>query len=124
MSIRTSALAAALLTVCATVCAVSASADGRHRRVALVNRSHAIILIVREANVGQDDWSDDLLQDDLVMPGEATMLAFATYPRGCHIDVKTETDEGVVSVHPDIDVCSASQFDVTDEMLSANAVKS
>jgi hypothetical protein len=124
MSIRRSALVATLLTVCATACAVSAHADERQRRVTLVNRSHAIILMVQEANAGQDDWTGNLLQDDLVMPGEATVLVFATYPRGCRIDMKTETNEGSVSVHHDVDVCSISQFDVTDETLLANAVKS
>ena len=123
MSIRRSALAAAILAVCATACAVPARADKPHRTIALVNRSHAIILMVQEANVGQDDWSDDLLQDDLVMPGEATLLAFSGNPHGCRIDMKTETDGGTVSVHHDIDLCAISQFDVTDEILLANAVK-
>jgi len=74
-----------------------------------VNKSiHRIY--VSEARAGQ--WQDDLLGEDVIIPGETVKVTFENRHRACVWDVKVVDLDGVEYAYPSVNLCELSTITV------------
>lgn len=95
----------ALLAVTMAV-AVSSTVSADPRDFTLVNNTGTVISEVYVGPVDMTDWGDDVLGRDVLLPGEATEIAFTESASGtCLYDVKVVTDEGLLGELAQVDLC-------------------
>jgi hypothetical protein len=106
---------AAVATLLAGVGSASiAKADRYDRHVLLVNNSHATITEFQASNRDDDFWSDDVLGDYVVRPGQYVRLDLDDGSGYCKFDFRTVLDDGSAIVRHSVDICTLTTYTITD----------
>jgi hypothetical protein len=119
--LRSILVAAALAAVGAGLGGVAATARP-DARITVVNRSHAIIFHIADAPANSADWSVDLLAEDVIFPGEATTLVLDREREVCRVDLRVVIDDGTAFLHRELDACTATVFEFSDQTMVADAL--
>ncbi|HEX4614737.1 MAG TPA: hypothetical protein VH230_02375 [Stellaceae bacterium] len=85
----------------------------------MTNHSKATIFHIQAGTPRRDDWGDDLLASDVVLPGETVAVAMDVADDRCSIDMKMVIDDGTAIVTRGIDICKTAQYEFTDDTIVA-----
>jgi 2-methylaconitate cis-trans-isomerase PrpF len=98
-----------------------AEAADLEMHVAMVNRSHATIFHVQTGDETHAAWGRDLLDVDVIFPGEIADVVVAVRDGACVTDMKMVIDDGSEFVSRKVDVCAVGRIDFTDETIALAA---
>ena len=115
MTIRSAVVGAIALFSIATSAGANANGYDRYdRRILLVNRSHSTINEFFASNIDDRRWHDDLLEDDVLSPGQQMVLDLDDGSGYCRFDLKTVMNDGSTVVRRGVDICTVTTFTITD----------
>lgn len=69
------------------------------------NESKWVILFIYVTPDYSDDWEEDVLGDEVLMPGETFEIFMNGYDNYCYFDILIEDERGNVSEYWDVDLC-------------------
>lgn len=58
-----------------------------------------------------DDWEEDVLGDDVLMPKSQIGITMTGYGKHCMFDIKVEDENGYYVEYMDVDLCSVTYID-------------
>lgn len=95
-----------MVAVAVAIGARDVSADPRD--FTLINGSDRVITHVYVQPTGpDDDWGDDVLGRDVLLPGEEVFIYFTRFtPDNCFYDIKVVADDGGEGEMLNVDLCS------------------
>jgi hypothetical protein len=88
-------------------------AHGGDRFVHLVNDTRKPIVELHVSAVGSENWQDDLLGWDYLLPGNSVLVGIDDRYENCRIDVKIVFDDGSERVSRSVDLCRAEGWAVS-----------
>jgi len=106
-------LSAVLLILLASV-ATSGAASAEDRKVRIINETSFTITHFYGSNVGEDDWQEDILGQDVLPPGESVVINFDDGSGYCKYDFKAQFEDNHEVIKNNIDVCEISSFRFTE----------
>ncbi|WP_158922748.1 hypothetical protein [Acidisphaera sp. S103] len=93
---------------------VTSSAKSHDRYVEIVNDSHLAIVSFYASNIGSDSWQADVLGTAMLPPGKHLRINLDDGSSYCRFDLKTRFIDGTSVVRHDGDICSVTQYTLTD----------
>ena len=75
------------------------------------NSSKAAIFYIYVSPDYSDDWGEEVLASDVLMPGEELEITMTGYGNHCWFDVKIEDESGNYQEYWDVDLCSVVYID-------------
>jgi hypothetical protein len=111
-SLKIAVIVAAAVLGVATV--GQAYADGLHRHVTLINRSHRAISEFHASNIQATTWEEDILGHTVLLPGQSVVINLSDGTGQCRFDFKTVTKDGTTVYRRGINVCETSSYTITD----------
>lgn len=106
--IRTLFAASAAATLFHAVIAGPALAEDR--RVVIVNATSYSIEEFYASNVGTDDWEEDILGQDILLPGQQVTINIDDGTGHCRYDFKAVFDDGDEARKDAVNVCEIGTF--------------
>ncbi len=100
------------LTLALLLVAGCATADRFDRRVTFHNNTGVILMMLYGSNVGTDDWQEDILGDDAIMPGESARVNFYDGTGYCLFDLKLIFADFDVLYKHDVNVCEITDMNI------------
>ncbi|HLU00170.1 MAG TPA: hypothetical protein VKZ70_10560 [Burkholderiaceae bacterium] len=97
--------AIAVVTLAGTNAAVAAD-----RKVKVINKTKTPLFAFYASRTSTDDWEEDILGDDVIMPGRSLVIDIDDGTGACKFDFKGEFEDGDVVVKRNIDVCKVGEF--------------
>ncbi|GAC1391474.1 MAG: hypothetical protein NVSMB31_08920 [Vulcanimicrobiaceae bacterium] len=110
ISARRSVLAAmlALLVLATSSAARVRAADQRDFWV--YNKGDEPIHYLYVSHISEDKWGDDVLGEDVLMPGERVKVKFSDDSDVCHYDVRVEYKDKHSDEDRDVDLCDTASI--------------
>lgn len=96
--------------VCAALLASSGSAIALDRRVVVHNGGDEPIFNLYGSNQGTSDWEEDILGDDVLMPGSEVRVDFDDASGFCLFDFMARFESGREDTEYGVNVCEVSRF--------------
>ncbi len=90
--------------------AMAACNDGKDRRVTIINDTSFTIMYLYGSNVGEKDWQEDVLGDDVVQPGGKVTVNFDDGTCYCYFDFKAVFDDESETIRERYNVCTESSW--------------
>lgn len=101
-------LLAALISASVILSATAASA--LDRRVVIHNGAKEPIFYLHGSNTGTTDWEEDILGNDVLMPGAEVRVNFDDGTGFCVFDFKATFESGREETEYGVNVCEVSRF--------------
>jgi hypothetical protein len=92
----------------ATLSALPALAEDR--RVEIVNATEVTMTQFYGSNQKTDSWEEDILGDDVLLPGETVVINFDDSTGYCVFDFRAVFEDGDEVVERGINVCETGTF--------------
>ena len=90
------------------------SANAQDRRVNIINETSYDIVEFYASNVGEGDWEEDILGQDILESGASVMIDIDDGTGYCKYDFMAVFDDGDEVVKEDVNVCEISSFRFTE----------
>ncbi len=100
------------ITVTALASANTALAADRHVKV--INKTRTAIFAFYASRTSTSDWEEDILGDDVIMPGESMRINIDDQTGACKFDFKAEFEDGDEVIKNGVDVCKVGEFSFTE----------
>jgi len=97
--------AVAIVTLAGTNPALAAD-----RQVKVINKTKTPIFAFYASRTSIDDWEEDILGDDVIMPGASLVIDIDDGTGACKFDFKGEFEDGDAVVKRNVDVCKVGEF--------------
>lgn len=97
--------AIAVVTLAGTNTAVAAD-----RQVKVVNKTKTPLFAFYASRTSTNDWEEDILGDDVIMPGGSLVIDIDDGSGACKFDFKGEFEGGEAIVKSNVDVCKVGEF--------------
>ena len=97
--------AIAVVTLAGTNTALAAD-----RKVRVINKTKTPIFAFYASRTSTNDWEEDILGDDVIMPGESLVIDIDDGTGACRFDFKGEFEDGDAVVKNNVDVCKIGEF--------------
>lgn len=94
---------------------VAGPALAEDRRVKIINETEHTIVQFYASNVGQNDWEEDILGQDMLESGDSVVINIDDGSGYCKYDFKAVFSDGDVLVRHGIDVCEVSVYRYTGD---------
>jgi hypothetical protein len=104
----------AVLLVLFSSLTAAGAASAEDRRVRIINETNFTITHFYGSNVGEDDWQEDILGQDVLPPGESVVINFDDGSGYCKFDFKAKFEDNDEVIKNNIDVCEISSFRFTE----------
>ncbi len=101
-------LVAALISASVLLSATAASA--LDRRVVIHNGASEPIFYLYGSNTGTNEWEEDILGEDVLMPGAEVRVDYDDGTGFCVFDFKAQFESGREDVEYGVNVCEVSRF--------------
>ncbi|MFT0851640.1 hypothetical protein VRY85_12775 [Achromobacter sp. F4_2707] len=83
------------------------------RHVTVINKTKTALFAFYASRTSSNDWEEDILGDDVIMPGESIRINIDDGSGACKFDFKGEFEDGDEVVKKNVDVCTVSEFSFT-----------
>lgn len=83
------------------------------RKVKVINKTKTPIFAFYASRTSTNDWEEDILGDDVIMPGESMIIDIDDGTGACKFDFKGEFEDGDEVVKSNVDVCRVGEFSFT-----------
>lgn len=103
-----------LTAVMVTALATTNTALAADRKVKVINKTRTPIFAFYASRTTTNDWEEDILGDDVIMPGESMMINIDDGSGACKFDFKGEFEDGDEVVKKNVDVCRIGEFSFTE----------
>lgn len=100
------------ITLTALASANTAAAADRHVKV--INKTKTAILSFYASRTSSNDWEEDILGEDVIMPGKSMVINIDDGSGACKYDFKGEFEDGEEVVKANVDVCKIGEFAFTE----------
>lgn len=80
------------------------------RKVKVINKTKTPIFAFYASRTSTNDWEEDILGDDVIMPGESMVIDIDDGTGACKFDFKGEFEDGDEVVKKNVDVCKVGEF--------------
>ncbi|MBI1417703.1 MAG: hypothetical protein GC146_10820 [Limimaricola sp.] len=80
------------------------------RHVRIVNHTNRTIYRFYGSNVGTNSWEEDILGQDVLLPGQSVNINFNDGSRYCNFDFKIVFADGSSAVESNINVCRVGTY--------------
>lgn len=100
------------ITLTALAGANTAAAADRHVKV--INKTKTTILSFYASRTSSNDWEEDILGEDVIMPGKSMVINIDDGSGACKYDFKGEFEDGEEVVKANVDVCKIGEFAFTE----------
>lgn len=104
--------AAALTAVLALLASDPAAAEDR--RVKVINETSYTVVEFYGSNAGSRSWEEDVLGEDVLLPGQSVIVNFDDGSGYCRFDFLARFEDGDEVEKHDIDVCEIGVFRLTE----------
>lgn len=84
------------------------------RKVKVINKTKTAIYAFYASRTSTNDWEEDILGDDVIMPGESMTIDIDDGTGACKFDFKGEFKDGDEVVKNNVDVCKVGEFSFTE----------
>ncbi len=84
------------------------------RNVKVINKTKTPIFGFYASRTSTNDWEEDILGDDVIMPGDSMIIDIDDGSGACKFDLKGEFEDGEAVVKTNVDVCQLSEFSFTE----------
>lgn len=88
-------------------------AQAADRTVRVFNKTKVPIYAFYASRTSTNDWEEDILGDDVIMPGESMLIDIDDGTGACKFDFKGEFADGDEVVKNNVDVCRVGEFSFT-----------
>lgn len=95
--------------------AVPAFAENADRRVKIINETSTPVYHFYGSNIGTNNWEEDILGRDVLMPGDSVVVNFDDGSGYCKFDFKVVFKDKTEIVRRNIDVCKLEVYRLTDD---------
>ena len=102
-----------LSVIAVTALAGTSTAVAADRHVKVINKTKTPIFGFYASRVASNDWEEDILGEDVIMPGESLVINIDDGSGACKFDFKGEFEDGDEVVKKNVDVCRVSEFSFT-----------
>src|SRR5690606_31508517 len=99
-----------LSTIAVVALAGTNSALAADRKVKVINKTKTPIFAFYASRTSTNDWEEDILGDDVIMPGESMVIDIDDGTGACKFDFKGEFEDGDSVVKKNVDVCKVGEF--------------
>ena len=86
------------------------SALAADRKVKVINKTKTPIFAFYASRTSTNDWEEDILGNDVIMPGESMEIDIDDGTGACKFDFKGEFEDGESVVKKNVDVCKVGEF--------------
>lgn len=86
------------------------SALAADRKVKVINKTKTPIFAFYASRTSTNDWEEDILGNDVIMPGESMVIDIDDGTGACKFDFKGEFEDGESVVKKNVDVCKVGEF--------------
>jgi hypothetical protein len=93
---------------------MTSSAKNYDRYVEVVNNSHLAITSFYASNIGSDSWEEDILGHGVLPSGNHVRVNLDDGTSYCRFDLKTRFADGTSVIRRNVDICSVTQYTLTD----------
>lgn len=93
--------------------ALSATAHAANRNVTIINKTKHVIVSFYASNVGSNDWEEDILDTDMLKPGQRIQINIDDGTGYCKYDFKALFDDGDEVIQKGVNVCEIGEFSFT-----------
>lgn len=100
--------------IAVTALASSNAALAADRKVKVINKTKTPIFAFYASRTSSNDWEEDILGDDVIMPGSSLVINIDDGSGACKFDFKGEFEDGEEVVKANVDVCKISEFSFTE----------
>lgn len=107
-AIRSSILAALVLTIAGL--SASGSANAADRRVKIVNNTNHTMVRFYASRASADSWEEDILGSSTLSPGEAVRINIDDGSGACVYDFKAVFSDNTKSIRQGINVCEVGTY--------------
>lgn len=84
------------------------------RKVKVINKTKTPIFAFYASRTASNDWEEDILGDDVIMPGASMVINIDDGSGACKFDFKGEFEDGDEVVKANVDVCKIREFSFTE----------
>lgn len=102
-----------LSAIAVTALAGTHTALAADRQVKIVNKTKTPLYGFYASRTSTNDWEEDILGDDVIMPGASLTINIDDGSGACKFDFKGEFEDGDEVVKTNVDVCKISVFSFT-----------
>lgn len=99
-----------LSAIAVTALAGTNTALAADRHVKVVNKTKTPIFAFYASRTSTNDWEEDILGDDVIMPGQSMVINIDDGSGACKYDFKGEFENGEEVVQANVDVCQVGEF--------------
>lgn len=92
----------------------TSAAQAEDRRVRVINETRYTITHLYGSNVGTDSWEEDILGNDVLLPGQSVIVNFDDGTGYCKFDFMARFEDGDTAIKQNVDVCRISSFRFTE----------
>lgn len=100
--------------IAVTALAGTNAALAADRKVKVINKTKTPIFAFYASRTSTSDWEEDILGDDVIMPGESLLIDIDDGTGACKFDFKGEFEDGDEVVKKNVDVCKVGEFSFTE----------
>ena len=86
--------------------------DGKDRKVKIINDTSFSLRELYGSNVGQDDWEEDVLGNDVIEPGGTWTVNFDDGSCYCFFDFKAVFSDNTSTIRRRYNVCTSGEWRV------------
>lgn len=94
----------------AALAAFAGPALAQDRRVEIVNDTDVTMMKFYGSNQKTDSWEEDILGDDVLLPGQSVVINFDDGTGYCVFDFRAVFEDGDEVIENGIDVCEIGTF--------------
>ena len=102
-----------LSAIAVTALAGTNTALAADRNVKIINKTKTALFGFYASRTSTSDWEEDILGDDVIMPGGSMTINIDDGSGACKFDFKGEFEDGDEVVKNNVDVCRISEFSFT-----------
>ncbi|NGR07779.1 hypothetical protein G5B41_09405 [bacterium SGD-2] len=99
-----------LSAIVVTTLAGTDAALAADRKVRVINKTKTPIFAFYASRTSTNDWEEDILGDDVIMPGKSLTIDIDDGTGACKFDFKAEFEDGDEVVKANVDVCRIGEF--------------
>jgi len=110
MTMTKTVISAATAAVLALTALHANARDRYDRSFHFVNNSNAVVYSIHATDVGTSSWGADLLGDDVVQPGQSTVVVPRQNRGYCRYDVRIVFDRGPSQTIPNVNLCELREL--------------
>ena len=102
-----------LSAIAVTALAGTHTALAADRHVKVINKTKTPIFGFYASRTSTNDWEEDILGEDVIMPGQSMTFNIDDGSGACKYDFKGEFEDGEEVVKANVDVCKVGEFSFT-----------